>query len=74
MANILLVHGAWHGPWCWHDFATRLTESGHHVRAALLRGHDGAPGRIWHRVGDYVEDVRQAAQSFPSHRFWSGTP
>ena len=24
MAGILLVHGAWHGPWCWDGFAERL--------------------------------------------------
>ena len=26
MTAILLVHGAWHGPWCWDDFAARLSE------------------------------------------------
>ncbi|MGH2989623.1 MAG: alpha/beta hydrolase [Microbacterium sp.] len=65
MPNILLVHGAWHGPWCWTDFAQRLTERGHAVRAVELRGHDQPPGRIWHRVRDYVEDVRRAAAEFP---------
>jgi pimeloyl-ACP methyl ester carboxylesterase len=50
MTGILLVHGAWHGPWCWDAFATRLTERGHQVRAVQLRGHHGPPGRIWHRV------------------------
>lgn len=61
MTAILLIHGAWHGPWCWHDFARRLTERGHEVRAVQLRGHDQAPGRIWHRVRHYVDDVRRAA-------------
>ena len=32
MAGILLVHGAWHGPWCWERFARRLTDAGHDVR------------------------------------------
>jgi pimeloyl-ACP methyl ester carboxylesterase len=64
MAGILLVHGAWHGAWCWKDFAVRLAECGHDVRVMQLRGHDQRSGRIWHRVVDYVEDVRIAAAAF----------
>lgn len=64
MTGILLIHGAWHGPWCWDAFAGRLRERGHDVRAMRLRGHDGQPGRIWHRVRDYVEDVERAAAEF----------
>jgi pimeloyl-ACP methyl ester carboxylesterase len=65
MTGILLIHGAWHGPWCWDGFVERLTERGHHVRAVRLRGHDGRPGRIWHRVHHFVDDVRHAAAEFP---------
>src|SRR5262245_4643148 len=65
MASILLIHGAWHGPWCWENFTRRLTECGHNVRAMRLRGHDRPNGRIWHRVRDYLDDVRCAANEFP---------
>jgi pimeloyl-ACP methyl ester carboxylesterase len=61
MSAILLVHGAWHGPWCWDRFAARLAERGHDVRAVRLRGHDQRRGRIWHRVRGYVDDVTIAA-------------
>jgi pimeloyl-ACP methyl ester carboxylesterase len=64
MTRILLVHGAWHGPWCWDGFADRLTERGHQVRAVQLRGHDRPPGRIWHRVHHYVDDVQRGATQF----------
>jgi pimeloyl-ACP methyl ester carboxylesterase len=64
MSGILLVHGAWHGPWCWDEFAAHLAGRGHDVRAVRLRGHDQRPGRIWHRVRDYVEDVATAATGF----------
>jgi pimeloyl-ACP methyl ester carboxylesterase len=64
MAGILLVHGGWHGPWCWEQFAERLTSQGHQVRAVRLRGHDQPPGRIWHRVHHYVDDVGEAAAQF----------
>jgi pimeloyl-ACP methyl ester carboxylesterase len=62
--GVLLIHGGWHGPWCWDAFAHRLSERGHEVRAVRLRGHDGRPGRIWHRIHDYVEDVERAAADF----------
>jgi pimeloyl-ACP methyl ester carboxylesterase len=65
VSGILLVHGAWHGPWCWDAFADRLAGRGHQVHAVRLRGHDHPPGRIWHRVHHYVDDVRQAAAAFP---------
>lgn len=63
-SGILLVHGAWHGPWCWEEFAEHLTARGHAVRAVGLRGHDRAAGRIWHRLRHYVEDVELAAAAF----------
>ncbi|MCC6780827.1 MAG: alpha/beta fold hydrolase [Hyphomicrobiales bacterium] len=72
MAGILLVHGGWHGPWCWNDFVNHLTESGHDVRAVQLRGHDQPPGRIWHRVFHYVEDVQRAVATFPAPPFLVG--
>ena len=72
MAGILLVHGAWHGPWCWNDFVDHLAGHGHDVRAVQLRGHDQPPGRIWHRVHHYVEDVRRIAEGFSEPPFLIG--
>ena len=31
MATYVLVHGAWHGGWCWRDVATELRAAGHEV-------------------------------------------
>jgi pimeloyl-ACP methyl ester carboxylesterase len=31
MANFVLVHGAWHGGWCWRDTAAELRKAGHQV-------------------------------------------
>jgi pimeloyl-ACP methyl ester carboxylesterase len=31
MANIVLVHGAWHGGWCYRDTAKALRAAGHNV-------------------------------------------
>ncbi len=49
--NFVLVHGAWHGGWCWRDVAACLRSQGHAVftptmtglgaRAHLLTAHVG---------------------------------
>lgn len=31
MAHFVLVHGAWHGAWCWRDVAAALRAAGHRV-------------------------------------------
>jgi len=39
MSNFLLVHGAWHGGWCWAKIASLLEAQGHQVMAPDLPGH-----------------------------------
>lgn len=60
---LLLLHGAWHGAWCWHpamhDFAAR----GFAVHAISLRGHGGSDrARSFNltNLRDYVDDLRMA--------------
>ncbi len=38
MATFVLVHGAWHGGWCWRRVATPLREAGHEVFTPTLTG------------------------------------
>jgi pimeloyl-ACP methyl ester carboxylesterase len=38
MANFVLVHGAWHGAWCWQRVVQRLAVQGHRVHAVTLTG------------------------------------
>ncbi|MBC5763443.1 alpha/beta fold hydrolase [Ramlibacter albus] len=38
MANFVLVHGAWHGAWCWRDVVAQLASQGHRVHAVNLTG------------------------------------
>jgi pimeloyl-ACP methyl ester carboxylesterase len=35
---VVLVHGAWHGGWCWRRVVDRLTAQGRHVVAPTLSG------------------------------------
>src|SRR5262249_59918723 len=36
--NFVLVHGAWHGGWCWRRVADRLRAGGHLVFTPTLTG------------------------------------
>jgi len=38
MANFILVHGAWHGAWCWREVLPRLSSAGHRAHAVTLTG------------------------------------
>ena len=38
MATFVLIHGAWHGGWCWKSVAPALRRAGHEVYAPSLTG------------------------------------
>lgn len=38
MATFVLVHGAWHGAWCWRRVARLLARNGHEVFTPTLTG------------------------------------
>jgi pimeloyl-ACP methyl ester carboxylesterase len=39
MSRYVLVHGAWHGSWCWEKVAPLLRQAGHRVETLDLPGH-----------------------------------
>jgi len=39
MSTYLLIHGAWHGGWCWRKVVPLLEAKGHRVLAPDLPGH-----------------------------------
>lgn len=39
MSTFVLVHGAWHGAWCWYKVVPRLEAAGHDVVALDLPAH-----------------------------------
>jgi pimeloyl-ACP methyl ester carboxylesterase len=62
---IVLVHGAWQGPWCWDGVADRLRQAGHEVHAVELPGHDkpGTAPRNWNTVGSYLKALDQTVSA-----------
>lgn len=66
----VLVHGAWHGPWCWERVVPLLAQRGHRVLTPEL----GAPGFASDRPGrislqSHVEDVLGAIAAAPIAEF-----
>lgn len=54
-----MVHGAWHGDWCWDGVAGRLRSNGHTVVTPTLTGLGDRADSLTRHVGlsTHVEDV-----------------
>ena len=64
MANIVFVHGAFHGGWCWRDVAERLREAGHRVFTPTLTGL-GERSHLLSKDVDmdvHIQDVRNVVE------------
>lgn len=61
MAAFLLVHGAWHGAWCWQKTVDALKSQGHTASAIDLPGHgkDATPRAIV-TIESYVARIGEA--------------
>lgn len=65
---LLLVHGAWHGAWCWERFQAYFAEQGWATYAVSLRGHGKSHGRErirWVRAAEYLADLVDAVETLP---------
>jgi pimeloyl-ACP methyl ester carboxylesterase len=66
MATFVLVHGAWHGAWCWYKLIARLEARGHRALAPDLPGSgrdrsNAAPATY----RDYVGRITEVLQAEP---------
>lgn len=63
MARFVLIHGAWHGAWCWEPLMARLRGAGHAVLAPDLPGHSADAGGWWRAsLGAYARTALKAAR------------
>jgi len=63
MANFVLVHGAWHGAWCWAGVVEALGAAGHRAVAPDLPGHGDDPRPVESvTLDDYAERVRAVCE------------
>lgn len=65
MSTYLLVHGAWHGAWCWERVAADLAGRGHRVVTPTLTGIGERAGEATRDVGvrTHVDDVVAALRA-----------
>jgi pimeloyl-ACP methyl ester carboxylesterase len=56
MSTFVLVHGAWHGAWCWERVARHLRSAGHRTIVPTLTG-------LGERAGALTEDVGLATHA-----------
>lgn len=69
MAHFVLVHGAWHGAWCWRDVTEALIRAGHRAHAVTLTGvgeraHLLSPAIT---LQTHIQDVMQAIEHEEMH-------
>lgn len=64
-ATFVLVHGAWHGGWCWDAVAGRLRAQGHACVAPTLRGLAHRRGALTPELDadDHVDDVASLVEA-----------
>lgn len=65
LATVVLVHGAWHGAWCWERVVGPLRDAGVEVVTPDLPGHGGDPGPLGDLHGD-ANRVRDVLDSLDS--------
>lgn len=66
MATFVLVHGAWHGGWCWRRVAKRLRAQGHEVFAPSLTGLGDRAHLLGPQINlsTHVEDIANIFGSY----------
>ncbi len=64
--NIVLLHGSWHGAWCWHKVVPLLQARGHQVHVPDLPAH----GRHW-RVARGRTTLSASGGALADHFGWT---
>ena len=60
--HFVLIHGAWHGGWCWEGVISELQRAGHAAEAPTMPGHGPGQDRSKIRFDDYVKAIVSVLQ------------
>lgn len=65
MTEFVLIHGVWHGGWCWDAVGGILTERGHRVVQPTFTGLDSRRNLLTSEVGmdTFERDIVDLVQS-----------
>jgi pimeloyl-ACP methyl ester carboxylesterase len=55
--HFVLLHGAWHGGWCWDGIIKELEKEGHTAEAPTMPGHNPDDDRSNIKFDDYVDKI-----------------
>lgn len=55
--HLVLIHGAWHGGWCWEGVTQELEKAGHTAEAPTMPGHNPDDDRSKIGFEDYVNKI-----------------
>ena len=61
--HFVLIHGAWHGGWCWDEVKERLEKKGHSVEAITLPGNNPGDDRASIVFQDYIDAIVNAIKA-----------
>jgi pimeloyl-ACP methyl ester carboxylesterase len=63
--HFVLIHGAWHGGWCWDGVIKELEKAGHTAEAPTLPGHSPGDDRSKVTFDDYVNEIASVLKRQP---------
>jgi pimeloyl-ACP methyl ester carboxylesterase len=55
--HFVLIHGAWHGGWCWDGVIQELVKAGHTAEAPTMPGHKPSDDRSRIQFDDYIDKI-----------------
>lgn len=61
--EVVLIHGAWHGGWCWDGVKAHLEAQGFGVAAPTMPGHHPDDARDGITLADYIGAVTDAVDA-----------
>lgn len=64
--HFVLIHGAWHGGWCWDGVIAELEKAGHTAEAPTLPGARPDDNRAGIQFSDYVDKVVEVLKGQPA--------